>query len=513
MRSIRSGRYLAAAALTVSLAGCGSAPSDESAALPDRLRDQSIAWHDCRSGPDDVVGDRLAAAGARCGEFQAPLDYADPAGQTITIAVAHRAATDSGRRLGTLLVQTGGPGPSRDGVTMIVDGPEGGHPAAAALAERYDLVGMDPRFFGASTPLECGWPTGSYLGIAQAAPTNRADFDRTVDAARELAARCAPNQALLPHASTRAIARDMDLLRVLLGESTVSYIGWSWGTYLGAVYTQIFGDRIDRVVLDSALDPRAPGPDLTRDTAAADAAALADWARWTSARDAEFGLGATEDAVLRTVDNIIRTVTTHPLSLGGVPITADMIPGLLLTVDDSDTSYAELSQQVRVLRDGADPTPGMAQKLALYADTATSPEFGFSATVANQCAERPARGVEDYFTDIQRHRDTEPMFGALARHLTPCAVWPVGPAEPATEIANRHPALLIGAAGDPVAPAAGQKAMRQALSGSRSTTLADAFRHGVYLMDGARCVDSAVERYLLDGALPANDEICQRDRY
>lgn len=480
-------------------------------ALPSRLQGQSITWHDCRTGAEDEVGERLAAAGAQCGEFRAPLNYADPAGQSVTIAVARRAAPDSARRLGTLLVQTGGPGPSRDGVTMIVDGPEGGHPAPA-LAERYDLVGMDPRFFGASTPLECGWPTGTYLGLAQSAPTNRADFDRTAGTARELADRCAPNRALLPHASTRNVARDTDLLRTLLGEQKLSYIGWSWGTYLGAVYMQMFGDHVDRVVLDSSLDPRAPGPDLTRDTAPADAAAFADWARWASDHDAEFGLGTTEDAVLRTVDEIFRKAVTNPITLGPLTITADMIPGLLLTVDDSDTSYAELSQQVRVLRDATDPTPAMASKLALYTDTTTVPEFGFSATVANQCADRPARPIDAYFADIERHRDAEPLFGPLARHLTPCAVWPTTPAEPATAIDNRLPALLIGATGDPVAPAAGQRAMRRALSGSRSITLAAAFRHGVYLIDGGRCVDNAVERYLLDDFLPADDSTCHRDQ-
>lgn len=516
MRAIRVGRFVAAAALAVSLTGCGAGSYEPTTTPLSQLRDQSIAWHDCRTGPDDELGNRLAAAGARCGEFRVPLSYADPAGPTITIAVARRAATDTAHRLGTLLVQTGGPGPSRDGVTMIVDGPAGGYPATE-LAQRYDLVGMDPRFFGASTPLECGWPTGTYLGLAQTAPANRADFDRTVDAANELAARCAPNRAVLPHASTRNVARDMDLLRTLLHESTVSYLGWSWGTYLGAVYLQMFGDHLDRVVLDSALDPRAPGPDLTRDTAQADAAALADWAQWASRRDAEFGVGTTADGVLHTIDGIVGSVAGRPVSLGPVTITADMIPGLLLTVDDSDASYTELGQQVRVLRDASagaevDLTPDLARKLALYADTTTAPEFGFSATVANQCADRRARAAEAYFADIESHRNAEPMFGALARHLTPCAVWPVGPAEAATEIDNRLPALLVGASGDPVAPAAGQRAMRQALSGARSITLADTFRHGVYLMAGVRCVDSAVERYLLGGSLPADDATCQRDQ-
>ncbi|WP_232852276.1 alpha/beta hydrolase [Nocardia acididurans] len=511
---------LLAASTTAALltaTGCGPAEQQTptAAGLPERVRSQSIAWHDCRGGPEDTVGEQLAAAGALCGEFQAPLDYANPGGRTITIAVARRAVPDSARRLGTLVAETGGPGPSREGVALLVDGPQGGHPATA-IAERYDLVGMDPRFFGASTPLECGWPTGEYLGIAQAAPVDRAGFERTVTTARALAQRCEPQRELLPHASTRAVARDLDLLRTLLGESELSYLGWSWGTYLGAVYLRMFGDRVDRIVLDSALDPRAPGADLTRETAGATAAALADWARWVAARDDEFGVGASQDAVLRGVEDTIARIAARPLLIAGVTVTADMVPGLLLTVDDSDESYADFARQVRGLTDAAlgatiEPPPSLAAKLALYSDPSVLGELGFSATVANQCADRAARDVDDYFTDITAHLGTEPIFGALARHLTPCAVWPTRPAEPATTISSNHPALLIGADGDPVAPLAGQLALRQALPQARSLTLKDAFRHGVYLMDRAPCIDAAVERYLLEGELPATDAQCERE--
>ncbi|MFI6041455.1 hypothetical protein ACIA8C_07455 [Nocardia sp. NPDC051321] len=89
---------------------CGTASNETPTALPTQLRNQSITWHDCRTGPDDELRTRLASADPRCGEFQVPLNYADPTGPAITIAVARRAATDTAHRLGTLLVQTGGPG-------------------------------------------------------------------------------------------------------------------------------------------------------------------------------------------------------------------------------------------------------------------------------------------------------------------------------------------------------------------------------------------------------------------
>ncbi|MFI6573276.1 alpha/beta fold hydrolase [Nocardia fluminea] len=498
-----------AAAIT----GCG--PVEKPApntGLQIDFNDQTIAWHGCETGADDEVGRRLAAVGAQCGEFSAPLDYASPAGKTITVAVARRPAGDSARRIGTLVVETGGPGPSRDGIALLIDGPEGGH-AAPDLAERYDLVGFDPRFFGASTPLECGWPTSQYLGVAQAAPGDRAGFDRVVAAARELALQCAPWQELLPHASTRTVARDLDLLRTLLGEPSLSYLGWSWGTYLGAVYAQMFGEHVERLVLDSPLDPRAAGPDLTRDTAPADAAALADWARWAAAQD--IGLGTTFAAVLGEIHDLVDRVRDAPVMLAGITVTADLIPGLLLTIDDSAESYSAFGSQIRALIDASrgvqvEPPPTLAIKLSLYADTAVTPEFGFSATVANQCADRPARPVEDYFADIELHHAEEPLFGALARHLGPCAMWPVSPNEPPTEIDNQIPALLVGADGDPVAPSAGLWALRTAMPAARSLTLRPASRHGVYLFDSSACIDDTVTAYLLDGVLPSGDTTCDR---
>lgn len=476
---------------------------------------QVIAWHDCRTGAEDAIGARLAAVGAQCGEFVAPLDYDDPGGRTITIAVARRAATDQARRLGTLVVQTGGPGPSRDGVPMLIEGPEGGHPGSAELAERYDLVGMDPRFFGASSPLECDWPTSDYLRLAQTAPADREGFERTVAIAEDLARRCGPFRDLLPHASTRNVARDLDLLRGLLDEPELSFLGWSWGTYVGAVYLRMFGEHAGRFVLDSALDPHAPGPDLTRATAPAAAAALEDWARW-AAEHPELGWGTTPEAVLSGIDGLLERIAAEPVTLAGVTVTRELVPGLLLTVDDSDATYTDFAAQLRALSNAAlgravELPDSLAAKLALYAEPTVLTELGFSATVANQCADRPARDVDAYFTDIEAHRATEPIYGALARRLTPCSLWPVRPVESATEVGSSAPVLVVGADGDPVAPVAGQRALRRALTGSRAVSLKSAVRHGVFLFETNTCVDDAITRYLLDGALPATDLECRRE--
>ncbi|RJQ80876.1 alpha/beta hydrolase [Amycolatopsis panacis] len=462
---------------------------------------QKISWHHCAT---DAA---LDAVGARCGEVRVPLNYAEPGGRKITVALARRPASDPARRIGTLVVEEGGPGPSRQGVgTLVRQAPE--------IAARYDLVGIDPRFFGSSTPLDCGWPTGEYVSLAQAAPADRASFDRTVSAAKALAARCASHRDVLPYAGTRSIARDLDVVRAALGEERISYLGWSYGTYLGAVYTQMFPDRTDRVVLDSAIAPNAYGPALTRETAPADAAALRDWAAWASHHNGQYDLGATAAAVVRTVLDIQRAAARRPLEVGEHRITADRIPGLLLTSEDTDESYAELGAQVRMLRDvarglPAQPTAVQQEKLALYTDTTVTRDFWFSASAANACADRAAsRDPETYYADIRAHAATEPFYGPLARHLTACTFWPVAPPEPPTRIGNDRSVLIVGATGDPVTPYPGQQELHRALRGSRMVTLASAFRHGVYGYASSACVTDAVGEYLLGGVLPAVDRFC-----
>ncbi|GAB3920158.1 alpha/beta hydrolase [Kribbella albertanoniae] len=460
-----------------------------------------MTWHGCSTGPDDATGLALDQAGAQCTEVTVPLDYRRPAGPTIAIAIARRAATEPSQ--GTLVVNVGGPEASRQGVNVFLG-------RSPELAAQYDLVGIDPRFFGLSTPLECGWRTDRYLRSAQYASPTRAAFADSVSVARDLAAQCESHRDVLPYASTRNIARDMDRVRAALGVRQLSYFGTSYGTYLGAVYLQMFPGNADRVVLDSSHAPDTYGPRWTRETAVPDAAALADWAEWAARHDT--GLGTTKNAVLATVDRIAAVTRKRPLQVGTHQVTEAMLPGLLLTVDDTDASYGEMSAAVRVYRDAAaglpvTPTPLQEQRFGLYDLAEVVPEFGFSAGVANQCADWAApRDPEVYYRDIRAHRLDEPLFGPLARDISPCTFWPTTPIEAPTTIANDHRVLMLGATGDPAVPYSGQLAMHRALRGSRLITLSGAFRHGVYGV--SPCVDATVERYLGQNTLPAADVTC-----
>ncbi|WP_229803386.1 alpha/beta hydrolase [Planobispora rosea] len=517
MRKISMAAVTATAAAVALLASAGGASALAASGArqpgPDgglaRFEQQKITWHDCRTGPDDAIGAQLEAAGARCAEVTVPLDHARPDGPAIEVAISRLRATDPGRRRGALLINPGGPGdPGRIYAPLL-------KATMPTLAARYDLIGMDPRFTGRSTPLNCHWPIGDYV---RSTGHDRRGFDRIAAQAQDLASRCAGLREMLPHASARATARDMDLIRAALGEPKLSYLGGSYGTYLGAVYMQLFPARADRFVLDSALDPAAAGPGYARPMGPYLAKALKEWAGWAARHHGRYRLGSTTARVLATVGRIDRAAARTPLRIGRYRVDTHVFPAILLLSlgRDSEQAYAALAADLQVLDDaarGAEITsaPSLEEGLAYLSSPET--DGAGSARMAITCADGPAsRDVDAYYRDIQAHRADEPLFGPLTRAMNlPCAFWPASAAEPPTRIRNDVPALIVGASGDPKTPYPGQRAMHRALSGSRMVTVRGAFRHlvsGVFTATRNACVDDAVGRYLLDGVLPAEDTVC-----
>lgn len=487
------------AAGVLALGGMPAVTAAAAAARP------SIEWHGCSTRPEDEIGAVLDEAGAECGEVTVPVDYSRPHGRTLSVALARIEATDPDHRRGVLMLNPGGPGAS--GMEMVLAGAN--MPAVSAV---YDLVGMDPRFVGRSSPIGCRWETDTFL--RSAGPDERT-FSESVTLARDLAAGCAEgDEELLPHASTRNTARDMDYVRRSLGEPRISYLGYSYGSYLGAVYLQMFGVRADRVVLDSAVDPDVFGPGLLTRNAPAIRAALESWAGWAAERHDEYGLGATAREVLATVSRVNRASARKPLTVGAYTVDSHILPYMMFVglYDDLPEAYADLAERLRVFdtaaRGGtATPTASLETFLAgLFTGAGHASDRAGTAVL---CADRAvSRDPATYYRDIQRHRAPEPLFGPLTRNITPCAFWPARPAEATTRIGNRVPALIVGADGDPATPYAGQQAMHRALKGSRMVTLRGRFAHGQYLAAGNACVDGAVESYLIDGVLPARDIDC-----
>jgi pimeloyl-ACP methyl ester carboxylesterase len=482
----------------------GEAPEARPHALA-RYYAQRIEWKACQEGADDAVGAGLDEAGARCARVTVPVDYRRPAGRTLTVAIARSAASDGPGRVGPLIINLGGPALSP--FPLLADA----RAAMGAVGARFDLIAMDPRFVGRSTPVDCGWPQS---WLPRSAGADRESFDRMAALTRDLAGRCVRRHGdVLPHASTNNIARDMDVVRGALGEPKLSYLGYSQGTYLGSVYMQLFPRRTDRVVLDSAIDPARPGFDVVRGNAPVRAAALREWATLVARFDDTFHLGASTEAVLSTVDHVYRTAADRPLRIGRHRVDDTVVAPLLSggLVSDSEETAADLATTVGLLARAAngetvEPSESLDATLTGMLTGAGS-AFRSQQTALMCGTAGQSRSVEWYWRDIQAHRASGPLFEPQSRTVTPCAFWPA-PAERPTRVGNAVPALIVNAAGDIDALLPMGQAMHRALTGSRMITLEGVREHMVYLLRGASCVDDAVNAYLGSGRLPPADTTC-----
>ncbi|MGW1592804.1 alpha/beta hydrolase [Streptomyces sp. NPDC002343] len=473
-----------------------------------RFHRRHVDWHACALGPGDELGRRLDAAGADCADIAVPLDYAKPGGRTLTVAISRLKATDTAHRAGPLLFNDGGPaGP---GLHMPLTKSE----VMGTVADRYDLIGMDPRFVGRSTPLDCGWNLGS--APLRSAGTDSAAYREEVTVARELARQCERTQGdVLPYVTTRNTARDMDVIRVALGADTLSYVGYSYGSYLGEVYTQLFPGRTGRMVLDGVMFPPRYSPALLRGAEAANEAALRAWASWAATRDGTYGLGATRGQVLATVKHVLDAAAQRSLRIGKEYLLDEhVLPAVLLggLGSDLDQRRADLAGTVRLLARAADrepvePSDQLAGQLEFLLTAAGSASAGqMTAIVCGDVAER--RGVGSYWRAVEESRERFPLTGPVADNITPCEFWD-RPAEAPTVLDNDVPALLVAATGDPRTPYSGAEAMRGQWPSSRLLTMKGARQHGLYGEYGNACVDNLVNAYLRTGRLPAHDPTCE----
>ncbi|MEJ3658071.1 alpha/beta hydrolase [Actinomycetes bacterium KLBMP 9759] len=478
---------VAAAALLT--AGCAAAPAP------------SIVWTSCGDA-------ELDAAGASCADITVPLDHGQPDGRTITVAISRITASDRAGRLGVLMHGTGG-GPGGLGLdgpllTRAAMGPE--------LAARYDLVGMDPRGVGRSSPLRCGLP-GEWI---RSVGFDRAAFDETVEYQRDLVRRCWERHAdVLPHITTADTARDMDLVRGLLGEERMSYIGVSYGTYLGLVYTSMFGDRVDKIVFDSSVDPgRYPAHTLA-DIGPSNERYLDAWAAWTARHHERYGLGRTAAEVRATVEGIVRGAADEPLRFGQHALDEHTVPALLSGIMTDDRRYAEQAAVVAELRRaarGERVTPSEA-----IAEYLLPPDEGLdnalSMNLAILCSDGPVPlDIEGFRAEVERSRATQPIYGPLMSTVHPCAFWPRPPVEGSVRTGNDHPALLVQNTGDMRTHYEGARALQRLLPRSRMVALEGAAHHGSYGVYPNSCVTATVNSYLRDGTLPAADVTCTKDR-
>ena len=243
------------------------------------------------------------------------------------------------------MLNTGGPG------DVGVDAPS----FFAALLppevlDRFDLVSFDPRGVGYSAPISCNFPAVA-PEVAQRYPDVDGSIDRNIAFARDLAQRCRTHGGdVLPYVTTANTARDMDLIRAALGEQRISYLGYSYGTYLGAVYRTMFPQRADRFVLDSNYDPNLSRYDQLRLTSLGMALRLPDFIRWAAARDDRYQLGSTSAAVRRTYDTLTARLDATPVVLpDGTEITGNLLRIITFEAMYADAQFPDLAENWHLL--------------------------------------------------------------------------------------------------------------------------------------------------------------------
>ncbi|MET8544326.1 alpha/beta hydrolase [Kitasatospora sp. NPDC004799] len=487
---------LAGAAVLGAAAPASPASSDDGL---ERYRRQPLAWSPCQEP-------RLAAAGTECASLTVPLDYREPQGRTLALAVSRIRAADPAARRGVLQTNPGGPG--NRGLEMPAALRERLAPGTAAA---YDLVGMDTRGVGASGGLDCGLTRGSWLRSAGA---SAAGFARSLRLAEADANACWDRYpGLLPHLTTRNIARDVDVLRAALGERRTSFFGQSYGALLGAVYAQLFPRRVDRLVLDSALDPARYGVRTIQDMAGPNERALDDFAAWAAPRDADYRLGATPAAVRATVEGLVRRAEAEPIAVDGFRLDGALLPVLLAVCQSDDRDSALYADVLRQLLDAADGrpvrvSPVLHELLTVVLDPGPAGGADLAAALGILCDDAAwPRAARWYREAVERSRAAQPVFGPVYNGPVPCAFWRGAPLEPPVEVRNAVPALQLHATGDTHAVYEGALALHARLSGSRLVTVPGRV-HTVHLNGYSACADRAVDAYLSTGALPAADTVC-----
>ncbi|MFD9977584.1 alpha/beta hydrolase [Streptomyces sp. NPDC059017] len=462
------------------------------ASAPEGLRPfyaQRIDWESC--GPD-----------VQCGLLEVPLDYADPAAGTIRLSLARVRAADPGRRLGSLLYNPGGPGVS--GVDAVKSA--AGLPVTPELAARYDLVGFDPRGVGESAPVRCApVRAAADAGPVDITPDTPAEVEGLVLSTRETGAACRSGTGpRLGHVSTLETARDMDVLRAVLGDPGLNFLGVSYGTYLGTLYADLFPDRVGRLALDAAVDPRLDALESLRGQATGFQRALDAFLADCASRP-ECPLGTDPDRAAKRLTDLLARLDRAPLPVSGTEL-LDRDSAVVIMAQSlySRDSWPVLESAV------AAALAGNGTEFSGLAESSGDDSYGHSF-LAISCLDLPpaVTSAEQLQAALPSFRQASPVFGEwLAWAALGCADWPVDPVgTPRTVSAPGTSAILVvGTTRDPATPYDWAESLAGQLeSGVLLTREGDG--HSAYNV-GSDCVDRAVDRYLIEGLPPADGTRC-----
>ena len=499
----------------------GSSDDSSQASVPQGLEsfyNQDIDWQDCSDGTSPF----------QCGTVTVPLDYNNPGGQTITIALKKLPASDGDAEHGSLFTNPGGPGDS--GVESMKD------PAAMPeeLRGAYDIIGFDPRGVGQSTPITC-WtndeikqsltdpgndatdPTDPLKGVT----SKNVPAQDKIDRGAANAARCAQHSEvpeLLDHVGTRNVARDLDVLRATNGNAKLNYLGTSYGTHIGAVYADLFPDRVGRTVLNAAMDPSRYRTDSDAEVVAFKEAALRQYVEHCQAHDGCPLTGSTDEAIAQLtafVDGLDQAPLTAPDSSVTVNTqeATTIIQHYAVEKPDWDALTAMLAPAMNN-RDGALMVAAkqstLASQLPTTAEQAVAGANTLFMSAAVICNDYPdtADTVSDWDAQAAAERKTSPFFGGTSHGLDAyCRGWGHRAQTPPqeTHAEGSDPILVVGLTKDSRTLYPWAQSLTDQLDNGHLLTVEG---YGHVTFGSNACATAAMTDFLVNGTVPAEGTTC-----
>ncbi|WP_350351533.1 alpha/beta hydrolase [Microbacterium sp. A8/3-1] len=499
------------AAASVALSGClyamipeQAAPRPSTTNAPDTegvaedllpFYSQTLTWTTCGTGFD-------------CTDVTAPLDWENPSAGEITLSVVRHQA--EGTAIGSLLTNPGGPGAS--GVELIQGSLD--FAVGADLIENYDVIGFDPRGVGASTAVKCfdAAQMDDYLYGIPDAPRGTPEWEaELLESHKAFADACDANSAgILPHITTINSARDMDLIRAVLGDKQLNYLGYSYGTFLGATYAKLYPEKAGRLVLDGAIDPAVPGLEVGATQALGFESALRAYMQ-NCLDSGSCPFNGTVDEAMADLGALLASADRTPLKNGdGRLMGADAMMTAIIAALYSEDSWSYLTQALDEALQG-DPTTAF-----LLADFYNERENG--AYLSNSSEAFRAYNCMDYPVEddpkaeaaiTKKIAEGAPTIAPYWNGPDSCSVWPYPPTGTRGEIKaeGAGPIVVVGTTNDPATPY------------EWSESLADQLEEGVLITrvgeghtgynKGNSCVDDAVEAFLLDDVVPEDGLRCE----
>ncbi|MEV5703935.1 alpha/beta hydrolase [Actinoallomurus sp. NPDC052274] len=480
--------------VTVALAAAATLTSGSVPATAAIRPDPKPTWHDCHT--------ENTPRQLECATITVPLNWSRPGGRRITLALNRLPATDPARRIGSLLLNPGGPGGS--GTAVVAQGGMLlGTPDLKPLRERFDLVGFDPRGVGDSTPVRCSTPV--YDPAAPTLPTTPAEYRRLTASSRSHGLECRKaTGSLLGHVDTTSAARDVDAIRAALGESRISWLGVSYGTELGAAYARLFPGRVRAMVLDGAVDhTRSVARDAVDESAAMETE-FRRFAQWCQGQ-ADCPLRGRDivadfDALTARADK--GEIVDRNL---GRPLTAAEVTGGAYTYLTLTFLWPQLAQALA----DAEKTPSDPTTLG---QAVPGVDPGYTAYRAVGCQDFPPelRGFADLRARLAAVRKAAPhmwRYSEMWDMTTGCSGWPVRAANPPRpeRITGAPTILVVGNTYDPATPYVWARSLARQIDGSRLLTYDGDGHTALY---NSSCARTHEVDYLIAGQAPAASTVC-----